>query len=111
MSQFFTRSGDDGTTGLLGAGRVAKDHPRMEALGALDEASAALGLARASMQSAHNQKMVLTIQRQLYNIMAEVAATPENAARFRVISATQVTWLEAQIELLSEQTQVPSDFI
>ena len=46
---FYTTKGDDGTTGLLGEGRVPKYHIRMEAVGALDEASAALGLARAHM--------------------------------------------------------------
>ena len=43
---FYTAKGDDGTTGLLGDGRVPKYHVRMEAIGALDEASAAIGLAR-----------------------------------------------------------------
>jgi cob(I)alamin adenosyltransferase len=47
MSPLYTRSGDDGKTGLLGQGRVPKYHPRIEALGMLDETSAALGLARA----------------------------------------------------------------
>ncbi|MCJ7706695.1 MAG: ATP:cob(I)alamin adenosyltransferase, partial [Anaerolineales bacterium] len=47
MAPFYTRSGDDGTTGILGEGRVPKYHPRPEACGTVDEASAALGLARA----------------------------------------------------------------
>ena len=47
MPPIYTRNGDDGTTGLLGEGRLPKYHPRMETLGTLDEASAALGLARA----------------------------------------------------------------
>jgi cob(I)alamin adenosyltransferase len=47
MSPIYTRAGDDGTTGVLGENRLPKYHPRMEALGVLDEASAALGLARA----------------------------------------------------------------
>lgn len=45
MTRFYTRNGDDGYTGLLGEGRVPKYHPRPDAVGTLDEASAALGLA------------------------------------------------------------------
>ena len=55
---FYTTKGDDGTTGVLGEGRVPKYHARMEALGALDEASAALGLARAQT-AADSSKAVI----------------------------------------------------
>jgi len=47
MSRLYTRSGDDGTTGLFGGGRVPKDHPRVEAYGCVDELNAAIGLAAA----------------------------------------------------------------
>jgi len=46
-SRLYTRSGDDGTTGLFGGGRVAKDHPRVDAYGCVDELNAAIGLAAA----------------------------------------------------------------
>ena len=111
MSKFYTRKGDDGYTDLLGKGRVPKYHPRPEALGALDEANAALGLARAACQSEQSSAVILTIQRDLYGLMAEVAATPENAPRFRAITKDRVDWLEAQTETLSELVEVPSEFI
>ena len=61
---------------------VPKYHPQIEAVGALDEATAALGFARALSQVEDTGLLILEVQRDLYQIMAEVTATPENAARF-----------------------------
>ncbi len=111
MSPFYTRSGDGGSTGLLGEGRVPKYHPRMEALGALDEATATLGIARSQSQAAQTVSIVTEVQRDLYKLMAEVAATPENEERFRAIDAQRVTWLETQTDALSEVVKLPKEFI
>jgi cob(I)alamin adenosyltransferase len=111
MTPFYTRSGDDGYTGLLGEGRVPKYHPRTEAVGTIDEATAALGVARAACRSTEAPEVLLEIQRDLYRVMAEVAATPENAARFRSIDASRVQWLESQIEAFNGQVQMPKEFI
>jgi cob(I)alamin adenosyltransferase len=108
---FYTAKGDDGTTGLLGEGRVPKYHARMEALGALDEASAALGLARAQAASDELRGVLLQIQRDLYHLMAEVAATPENAERFRRIDNERVLWLEARTDAASRRVPMPEEFI
>ncbi len=85
MPQSFTGNGDDGTTGLLGEGRVPKDHPRVSLCGDLDEASACLGLARAVSRNEDARLVLSTVQRDLYGAMAEVASLPENAARFRTV--------------------------
>jgi len=111
MPTFYTRTGDDGNTGLLGEGRVPKYHPLTEAIGAIDEAVAALGVGRAACRGERSSALVLTIQRDLYHLMAEVAATRENAARFRQINASRVKWLEEQTDLLSNQVEMPKDFI
>jgi cob(I)alamin adenosyltransferase len=108
---FYTRTGDDGTTGLLGEDRVSKHHPRIEALGALDEASAALGLARASCLATETPSILRQAQRDLYKLMAEVAATPENAEKFQGIGASQVAWLEAQTDAFSQTVSMPKAFI
>ncbi len=108
---FYTTKGDDGTTGLLGEGRVPKYHVRMEAIGALDEASAALGLARAQCSAAQTAPILLEAQRDLYKLMAEVAATPENAARFHFINSVRVNWLEQQTDVLSAMVETPKEFI
>ncbi len=111
MTKFYTRSGDDGFTSLLGAKRVPKYHPRPEAVGNLDEASAALGAARAIAQASETRRILLAAQRDLYNMMAEVAATLENAARFRTINAERVSWLETKIDSLAERVELPNEFI
>ena len=111
MSPLFTRTGDDGTTGLLGEGRLPKSHPRMEALGTLDEASAALGLARSLCQAEQTGPLLVGVQRDLYALMAEVAATPENAAQFRSLDSGRVQWLESQAEAISALVPLPDEFI
>ena len=107
----YTRKGDDGTTGLLGEDRVSKDHPRIETLGALDEASAALGLARASCQASQTPPVLREVQRDLYRLMAEVAATPDNADRFKGIDAGRVSWLEEQADAIQVLVSIPKEFI
>lgn len=109
--RFYTTTGDDGTTGLLGEGRVTKYHARIEAVGTLDESTAALGLARAQCLDPRSGKIILEAQRDLYKIMAEVAATPENAEKFRMIDASRVTWLEEQTDAISEIVEMPKEFI
>ena len=111
MPSFYTRTGDDGYTGLLGEGRVPKYHPITEAVGSVDEATAALGLGRAACQGERSAGLILIVQRDLYALMAEVAATPENAARFRQIDASRVSWLEQQTDALANLVELPKDFI
>jgi cob(I)alamin adenosyltransferase len=111
MNQFYTRAGDSGYTGLLGEGRVSKHDPRIEAVGSIDEATAAIGLGRAICRAAQTAPLLLTVQRDLYGLMAEVAATPKNAARFRSINPDRVAWLEAQVDATSQQVELPREFI
>jgi cob(I)alamin adenosyltransferase len=107
---FYTRKGDDGTTGLLGEGRVAKYHARIEALGALDESSAAIGLARASSQDPRCAPLLLEAQRDLYRVMAEVASSTENANQFH-FDEKRIEWLEQQTDALSKTIKMPEEFI
>ncbi len=111
MPSFFSRSGDDGYTGLLGEGRVAKYDLLPETLGTLDEASAAIGLSRVHCKVPESNPILITIQRHLYGIMAEAAATPENAAKFHAIDESHVKWLEEQIVQLEKTVEVPKEFI
>ena len=111
MSPIYTRAGDDGTTGLLGESRLPKYHPRMETLGVLDEASAALGLARALSKVPQVGSLLTEIQRDLYTIMAEVAATRENARQFQIITPLRVQWLESQVDAIVAVAPIPTEFI
>ena len=108
---FYTRKGDDGYTGLLGEGRVPKYHPRPEALGAVDEATSALGLARATCSAPPIAPLILAVQHDLYLLMAELAATAEQSEKFHSIDDDKVTWLEDQIESLGKLVSLPHEFI
>ncbi len=107
---FYTRRGDDGTTGLLGKGRVPKHDARIEAIGTIDESSAAIGVARSFARDERCAPLLLDAQRDLYLLMAEVAAAPENAGEFH-FEAGRVEWVEKQIEVLSKVVQMPGEFI
>jgi cob(I)alamin adenosyltransferase len=73
--KIYTKTGDAGTTGLFGGGRVGKDHPRVEAYGDVDELNAALGLARAVEVMPRIDEVLVPIQRDLFAIGA-LLATP-----------------------------------
>ncbi len=111
MNHFYTRKGDDGLTTWLGKGRIKKYDLRMEALGTMDEASAALGVARAFTVSPQIKEIILQIQRDLSAMMAEVASDPSEAARFRTATDTQVTWLEVQADSVMETLEAPRSFV
>lgn len=110
MNPYYSRTGDDGYTGILGEGRVPKNDPRLEAVGTVDEASAALGLARSVCKLTQVGDLILAVQRDLYRLMAEAAALPENAAHFRTINGDRVTWLEHQIDSYSTSVELPREF-
>ncbi|MEI7988561.1 MAG: cob(I)yrinic acid a,c-diamide adenosyltransferase [Chloroflexota bacterium] len=111
MTFIYTGKGDDGYSGLLGEGRVPKYHPRLEALGALDEANAALGMARAFCNIPRTCTFIISVQRDLYYLMAEVAATPENASKFRSIQSQNIEILEQEINHIHASINIPSEFI
>jgi cob(I)alamin adenosyltransferase len=111
MSSIYTRTGDDGTTGVLGGIRLPKYHARMETLGVLDEASAALGLVRVQITDPQTGNLLKDAQRDLYTIMAEVAATPENAQQFQIIRLQRVEWLESQVDAIVALALMPTEFI
>src|SRR5882724_4876850 len=78
----YTRTGDDGTTGLLYGGRVGKDEVGPEAYGAVDEAVSALGLARAEIDPDSGlHELLVQLQRELFVVGAELATAPENRGK------------------------------
>lgn len=111
MSKFYTRTGDDGYTGLLGKGRVPKHSTRIEAIGSIDEAMAALGVGRAVSQAPQTEPLLVEVQRDLYHLMAEIASTQEVASQFRKINSERIEWLENQISTISELVVMPKDFV
>ncbi len=78
-----TKTGDKGTTALMYGRRVPKNHPRVEAYGAVDELNAALGMARATAVQELVRENVLKIQNDLVGLMGELATAPEDLPRYR----------------------------
>lgn len=111
MSSFYTRTGDDGYTGILGEGRITKYDPRTEAVGDLDESTAMLGFAKAVCKASQSKPLLEAIQRDLYHIMAEVSAAPEHASRFRKIGPGNISWIEEKITIIESEVILPDEFI
>jgi cob(I)alamin adenosyltransferase len=91
--KLYTKTGDDGTTGLFGGARVSKDDPRVRAYGQVDELNAALGLVLASIQESESQPILRQVQSDLFDLGAELA-TPPPKAPASMIGAEHVTRLE-----------------
>jgi cob(I)alamin adenosyltransferase len=108
-----TRAGDGGYTGLLGSERVAKYDARIEALGLVDEATSALGLARASADDERVREVILQQQKNLYRLMAELATNPEAAGRIAVppMGPEDILNLERLSAELKGEVEIGNHFI
>src|ERR671916_809279 len=103
-----TGSGDDGTTNLLGAGRLAKDDERVAFLGDVDEASASLGIARAQAEDGGEiEDLLLELQRLLYRVMGDVAMPEEQNA----VGPEDVSTIDEALEKWRERTEIPDEFV
>lgn len=115
--KIYTKTGDDGTTGLLYGGRVPKDSLRTEAYGtAADEAVAAIGLARSAGPAAEGlDDLLLEVQRQLFVLGAELATAPANSGKLKAgeskVTEEMVTRLEAEMDRMTEVAPLPNYFI
>ncbi len=103
--------GDDGTTGLLGGGRASKDDLRVEAYGTVDEASSAVGLAKALTGDARVREIAERLQRDLYRLGAELATNPAGAGRFGRMSEADVAELDRLLAGLEAEVTMPDGFI
>ncbi len=120
VDKVYTRKGDDGTTQLLfaGKGRVEKSSLRVAAYGEMDEAVAALGVARADATEAGESEvaeLLLRLERELFVLNAELATAPENAGRLQpavtLVTEEMVAALETDIDSLTGRFEQPKDFI
>jgi cob(I)alamin adenosyltransferase len=108
--RFYTGRGDDGTTDLLGA-RVDKSDPRVETLGALDETTSAIGLARALAANGGVRETLVETQRDLYRVMAELAFTADVRPDSYVFEERRVAWIESVTDGFAAQVDLPREFI
>src|ERR1700693_572172 len=115
MPRIYTRTGDDGTTGLLHGGRVAKNAASTEAYGTVDEAVAALGLARALCSHQRVRDEILALQRELFVVGADLAANPARRDKLEpgvsLVTEQMGSGLEAGIEAVVAAHPLPNTFI
>lgn len=114
--RIYTRAGDDGTTGLLFGGRVRKDSDAPRAYGTVDEAQAALGMARAEAEPGGElDTMLIRIEHELYVCMSELATAPENRGKLSagttMVTEEMVSGLEPLIDDLLTRFPMPTDFV
>lgn len=114
--KIYTRNGDDGTTGLYFGGRVAKSSDPIEVNGAVDEAQSALGWARSLSEAGGRiNELLITLERDLWVLMAEVATLPENrhklTAEKSLVTGEMILRLEREIDALSEEIEMPKEFV
>jgi cob(I)alamin adenosyltransferase len=108
--RLFTGKGDQGKTDLLGD-RVGKDDPRIGLIGALDESTSFIGFARALSGDTRTNEWAVEVQRDLYQIMAELAFIDELRPDAYVLKAERVTRLEELTDTLSAEIELPRQFI
>ena len=101
-----TRGGDDGTTTLLGGGRISKHDARIIVLGDVDEASSSIGLARAESEG-DMVELLIGLQRFLYRVMGDVAMPEEENA----VGQSDLAYLDAALEEWRYRTEVPNEFV
>ena len=116
MLKIYTRTGDDGTTGLLFGGRIAKDSALMHITGTVDEAQAVMGVARAEAIPGSELDQLLTgLERDLYVLMAEVTTDPAKRTKLTpgstLVTDEMVSGLEAHIDDFIERIEMPTEFV
>lgn len=109
--KIYTKTGDDGSTGVFGGPRVAKDDPRIEAYGTVDELNAALGLARSAALPADLDALVDRMQHELFDLGAELATPDPAKFNLRILGPTQITALESAIDEFEAQLPKLQQFI
>lgn len=118
LNKIYTRTGDDGTTGLVDGSRVSKTDARLHAIGEVDEANSALGVAIQALEADSGDPELIAglrrIQNDLFDLGADIATPGESfepsPMELRVV-AGQVDWLEAAIDAVNDQLPPLASFI
>lgn len=114
LNKIYTRTGDDGTTGLVDGSRTAKHDPRMQAIGDVDEANSAIGAAVTAIGAGDHATMLRRIQNDLFDLGADLATPGEDFTpgemTLRIVPA-QVARLEAEIDAMNASLEPLRSFI
>ncbi len=111
-ADIYTRTGDDGTTGLFGGTRVPKDSPRVEAYGTVDELNAALGVVKAMGPERQVAEILTRLQEYCHDINAEIASDAQGRDQLQVkIGPDDITWIEGVIDRFDKELPKLDHFI
>ena len=113
LNKIYTRTGDDGTTGLVDGSRCPKHSARINAMGLVDEANSAIGLAAVLMSGAPGAD-ITRIQNDMFDLGADLATPGDDFAPSEMVLRmvpSQAEWLEARIDALNEKLQPLTSFI
>lgn len=109
--KIYTKTGDKGTTGLIGGSRVSKSSDRIMALGVIDELNAQLGRCRYESKGTELDSYLFRIQNQLFQIGAQVA-TPQGSPHFKIgITAEEIETLESEMDAFTDRLPPLKNFI
>ncbi len=116
LNRIYTRTGDDGTTGLVDGSRCPKHSARIHAMGLVDEANSAIGLAICALAEEAQRKLLTRVQNDLFDLGADLA-TPSADGDFapsemvlRIVPG-QPEWIETQIDALNERLEPLASFV
>jgi cob(I)alamin adenosyltransferase len=108
MAPIYTKTGDGGETGLFGGGRVAKDDPRVDAYGEVDELNASIGVARSAGLDPDLDELAQAIQEQLFTV-GSVLATPRGTKAEQSIPKIESQWIaDMELEIDQFDTEIPA---
>ena len=110
LNKIYTRTGDDGTSGLVNGSRCNKAAPRFQAIGSVDELNSALGLAAVALTGSEHAAALARVQNDLFDLGADLATPGEMAGALRILPA-QVAWLEERIDHLNAALAPLTSFI
>jgi cob(I)alamin adenosyltransferase len=109
--KIYTKTGDDGTTGLLGSQRVLKDDPRIDAYGTVDELNAVIGLARSTAMDGGTDAILAKIQNDLFTVGSALADPNPSGTFHSLVTLTMAEELERQIDALELELPPLTQFI
>ena len=110
LNKIYTRTGDDGSTGLVGGGRISKADPLMAAIGDVDEANSAIGVALASIDDEPTATTLRRVQNELFDLGADLATPLDMEGALRV-TADQVDRLEREIDAMNASLSPLTSFV
>ena len=114
LNKIYTRTGDAGETGLADGSRIAKDHPRAQAVGDVDEANSAIGVALRQVTDASARAMLAAIQNEMFDLGADLATPGEDFAptdmSLRIVQS-QIDRLEGEIDAMNADLEPLRSFI